>query len=94
MASAHGLKPEACAASIDSLATNSAGTFSTCRPSRSLNWLAKMITAMPDVKPVITGCGMYFIKVPTRMSPAPTSTAPAISVASTRPSKPWLAMMA
>ena len=32
----------------------------------SFTWLEKMLTAMPAVKPVITGCGMYFISVPSR----------------------------
>ena len=37
------------------LATKSAGTLSSSRPRNSLIWLVKMITAMPEVKPVTTG---------------------------------------
>jgi hypothetical protein len=28
------------------------------RPPRSLSWLAKIVTAMPQVKPTVTACGM------------------------------------
>lgn len=62
------------------------------RPNRSLIWLEKMITAIPAVKPVTTGSGIYLIHVPNRASPAMTSIAPAISVARTRPSYPWVWM--
>ena len=63
-----------------------AGTFSMVRPNRSRIWLEKMITAMPEVKPVTTGSGMYLIQVPKRASPATISMAPAIKVASSSPS--------
>ncbi len=62
------------------------------RPSRSLIWLLKMLTAMPAVNPVMTGCGMYLTRVPRRSSPARTSIAPAIRVATIMPSYPWFAM--
>ena len=28
------------------------------KPPRSLSWLAKIVTAMPQVKPTVTACGM------------------------------------
>ena len=38
------------------LATNGPGSLpSSRRPSRSFTWLAKMMTAMPEVKPTVTG---------------------------------------
>ena len=85
-ARAQPLKLSRCAHSTPSLGRNSAGTPSTCRPSRSLSWLAKMMTAMPAVKPVTSGCGRYFISVPTLSRPATTRITPAIRVAMTRPS--------
>ena len=36
-----------------------AGSCAMSRPSMSFTWLAKMITAMPVVKPTVTGKGMY-----------------------------------
>ena len=43
-------------ASTSSLAANSPGSLpSRVRPNRSLIWLAKMMTAMPVVKPTVTG---------------------------------------
>ena len=32
-------------------------------------WLAKMMTAMPAVKPTVTGNGMYLMKVPSLSKP-------------------------
>lgn len=46
------------------LAMNSAGTVVICRPSKSFNWLAAMMTAMPMVKPLITGSGTSRISLP------------------------------
>ena len=43
------------AQSAPSLGSSGAGSFATSRPSSSLIWLAKMITAMPLVKPTVTG---------------------------------------
>jgi hypothetical protein len=42
------------------LGRNAAGSFGTASPSKSLSWLAKMMTAIPAVKPTVTGKGMYF----------------------------------
>ena len=46
----------------------------------SFTWLEKILTAMPAVKPVITGCGMYFTNVPSRSRPAAISISPASRV--------------
>jgi len=35
--------------------SSAAGSF---RPPRSLSWLAKIVTAIPQVKPTVTACGM------------------------------------
>lgn len=86
MPSAQGSVSPRCAASTRSFGRNSAGTFATSRPSASFSWLVTMITAMPLVKPVTSGCGMNRISVPVFNSPAAMSITPAISVASTRPS--------
>ncbi len=43
------------AQSAPSLGKSGAGSFATSSPSSSLIWLAKMITAMPLVKPTVTG---------------------------------------
>ncbi|MNW05368.1 hypothetical protein D3C71_2016060 [compost metagenome] len=51
-------------------------------------WLEKMLTAMPAVKPVMTGCGMYFTNVPRRMNPAPIRIKPASKVQRISPPKP------
>ena len=39
----------------DSLGNSSAGSLAMSRPSNSLSWLAKMMTAMPAVNPTVTG---------------------------------------
>jgi hypothetical protein len=38
-----------------------AGSFGISRPSNSLIWLTKMITAMPAVNPTVTGNGIYLM---------------------------------
>ena len=47
-----------------------------------------MITAMPAVKPTITGSGMKRMTAPSRASPISTSITPAISVAISSPLTP------
>ena len=45
--------------STGSFCSSSPGSASASRnPSRSFTWLAKMMTAMPAVKPTVTGYGM------------------------------------
>jgi hypothetical protein len=63
-----------------------------CKPSRSFIWLEKMLTAIPEVKPVITGCGMYLSSVPIRSTPAAISMMPASSVHRISPPYPNLSM--
>jgi hypothetical protein len=72
--------------SADSFSRKSAGIAPMFSPSRSRIWLEKMMTAMPAVKPVMTGSGMYLIQSPTRITPATTRMTPAIIVASASPS--------
>ena len=55
-------------------------------PSRSLIWPEKMTTAMPLVKPAVTGYGMNLTAPPSRVRPMTMSMTPAMTVASTRPS--------
>ncbi len=54
----------------------------------SLSWLVAMITAMPMVKPLITGSGTYRISFPKRRNPATSRISPAMKVARTKPSYP------
>lgn len=51
------------------------------------------MTAMPMVKPWITGSGTCSISVPARRKPATSRITPAIAVASTSPSMPCAATM-
>ena len=53
------------------LPMKSAGTLPIRRPSRSFTWPEKMMTAMPLVKPVMTGNGMNLIAPPSRARPKP-----------------------
>lgn len=64
------------------------GSLASVRPSRSLSWLARMMTAMPAVNPTVTGKGMYLMNVPSRSSPMARMMAPLSMVASSRPSMP------
>jgi hypothetical protein len=60
-----------------------------------LTWVEKITTAMPAVKPQVTGKGMNLITPPIRARPSPTRAAPAIMVATISPSSPcWLTMPA
>ena len=44
--------------------------------------------AMPEVKPSVTGSGMYSISRPRRASPISSRNTPEISVATSRPARP------
>ena len=57
-------------------------------PSTSLIWMVAMTTAMPVVKPVVTGCGMNVMSRPSRASPMPTCMRPAMSPATRSPATP------
>jgi len=80
-------------ARVFTIAKNSAGTFSTWRPRKSRIWARKMRTAMPLVKPTITGWGTNLIKPPRRKKPIAMSIAPAISVQITRFATPYRSTM-
>ena len=49
------------------------------------------MSAIPLVKPIVTGYGMNLIAPPSRNSPKATRMKPAMSVATTRPSTPCCA---
>ena len=60
------------------------------RPSTSFTWLEKMMTAMPLVNPMTTGCGMNLIAAAElRAAPSTMRSTPAMSVATVRPSTPY-----
>ncbi len=57
-------------------------------------WLAKMIAAIPAVKPTVTGKGMNLTKLPSRRTPAAASISPDRKVARISPSGPCCATVA
>ena len=59
-------------------------------PKKSLICVLAMSTAMPLVKPMTTGRGMYLTAVPRPVTPSRTSTTPAIMVHMKSPSRPCL----
>ena len=67
---------------------NSLGTSSTARPKKSLICVEAISTAMPLVKPIVTGRGMYRTAEPRPVSPIKSSIAPAIAVHINRPETP------
>jgi hypothetical protein len=85
---ASGVIDAALSAYAPHLARNSGGTAVMRRPNRSLICPEKMISAIPLVKPVTTGKGMNLMTLPSLKSPNPTRIAPAMSVATVRPSTP------
>ena len=70
---------------------NSLGTSSTARPKKSLICVEAISTAMPLVKPIVTGRGMNRTAVPSPVRPIKSSIAPAIAVHINRPETPNLA---
>ncbi|MDT4869606.1 hypothetical protein FQZ97_1046460 [compost metagenome] len=62
------------------------------RPRKSRHCPTKMITPMPLVKPTTTGAGMNRITAPILATPMSSRMKPAISVATRRPSMPYLAV--
>ena len=80
--------------SAASFGISSPGSWSRLRPSISRIWLARMMTAMPAVKPTVTGKGMNLTKVPSRSSPIAASIIPDRNVARISPSMPCCATMA
>ena len=74
--------------------SSSPGSFASVRPNSSLTWLAKMMTAIPAVKPTVTGKGMNLMKVPRRRNPTTASISPERNVARISPSIPCWATVA
>ena len=72
-------------------AQKSTGTDAIVRPNASLICPEKMMSAIPLVKPIMTGCGTNLITPPRRMAPMPMSRSPAMTVAMRRPSIPYFA---
>jgi hypothetical protein len=58
-----------------------------------LNWVLAITSAMPLVKPMITGRGMYLTALPAPVRPMITSITPAIIVHMNSPSTPYSAMI-
>src|SRR6266566_3001093 len=88
--SAHGFTVSKAWTYASHLGRNAEGTDCISRPSRSRIWLEKMISAMPLVNPIVTGNGMNLIAPPRRSSPKAIRMKPAMSVATTSPSTPYL----
>ena len=59
-----------------------------CRPKKSRICVLAIRTAMPLVKPMTTGRGMYFTAVPRPVMPSSIRITPAISVHMNSPSRP------
>ena len=93
-ATAAGVMVARAAQSAGSFSSSSPGSSVRLRPSNSRIWLAKMITAMPAVKPTVTGKGMNLMKVPSRSSPASAIISPDRKVARISPSMPCRATVA
>ncbi len=72
--------------SASHFSTKSAGTAPIESPRKSFTWELKMMTAIPDVKPVTTGYGMNLIRPPRRARPRAIRPMPAIKVQTTSPS--------
>ena len=70
---------------------NSDGTFSTCKPKKSLIWVEKISTAMPLVNPMVTGYGMNLIIEPSLTAPMTNRNTPAMIVQIARFSGPYFA---
>ena len=64
-----------------------------CSPNRSTSWLQKMITAIPEVKPTVTGCGIYLMIAPSLKKPKASIITPDSSTASISPSMPCRSMV-
>jgi hypothetical protein len=62
-------------------------------PRKSTACVAMIETAMPVVKPLVTGQGMNLMRVPMRAKPMAIRIPPAISVAKIRPEYPYFSMI-
>jgi hypothetical protein len=81
------------ALSVVTMAKKPAGICATGRPKKSLSWVRKISTAIPLVKPVISGIGKNLITCPSRITPISTSITPAMKVQIRRLATPYLATM-
>ena len=82
-----------CATTTRTRSTNWSGIEPIRRPKKSRNCVLAMSTAMPLVKPMTTGRGMYLTAEPTPEAPSATRMAPAINVQMKRPCTPYWLMM-
>ncbi len=64
----------------------SGGTCSKDKPKKSPIWEEKIVRAIPAVKPVVTGYGIYLIMEPSLKKPARASMQPAMKEVMTSPS--------
>ena len=60
-------------------------------PKKSFNCPITIVTAIPEVKPVVMLFGIYLIRLPIRRMPIKISIIPAMIVAIARPSRPFVA---
>ena len=75
----------------DIFSTKSDGGFSNFRPKKSFICVEKITTAIPFVKPIVTGLGMYFMTEPIFISPMANNIRPAIIVHIKRACSPYVA---
>jgi hypothetical protein len=75
--------------SMATLSVKCSGIGPTCKPAMSLICSVAITVAIPVVKPVVTGCGMYWMSLPIRAMPIATSINPAMNPAVSSPVSPW-----
>ena len=88
------LKEEKARANSVTLAKNSAGTVPICRPRKSFTCVMMIVIAMPQVKPVVTGCGINLISDPNRAAPRTNKKTPDMAVQTSRLGSPYWTMIA
>ena len=76
---AYGLKADECSTNARHFSRKSAGTAPIFKPRKSLTWLEKMMTAMPLVNPMTTGCGTNLMTAPSVTAPMMTRKTPAMT---------------
>ena len=69
-------------------ARNSLGTGGVFMPKKSLIWVEAISSAMPLVKPIVTGRGMYLTAAPRPVKPMMSSRKPAMIPTSAKPPSP------
>ena len=73
--------------------TVSTGEFLNVRPKKSLICPIKIVTAIPEVKPVVIVNGINLIRLPNLQTPITISITPAMRVAITSPENPFVAII-